>query len=171
MRMFINEFNEALEDVISKKEYEELARTVSRTLTIATGKLTYPTICGFAGQLMDVFPHLTVHVYAIRNDFFGETITVSGLITGQDLIGQLKERQAAGEDLGEVLQIPSNMLRVGEQVFLDDLTVRDVERELGMKVVAVESGGREFIDAILDPEYRMERKNDNFVYIQAYDRK
>jgi hypothetical protein len=46
-----------------------------------------------------------------------------------------------------------------------------VERELGMKVVAVESGGREFIDAILDPEYRMERKNDNFVYIQAYDRK
>ena len=171
MRMFINEFNEALEDVISKKEYEELAGTVSRTLTIATGKLTYPTICGFAGKLMDAFPHLTVHVYAIRNDFFGETITVSGLITGQDLIGQLKERQAAGEDLGEVLQIPSNMLRVGEQVFLDDLTVRDVERELGMKVVAVESGGREFIDAILDPEYRMERKNDNFVYIQAYDRK
>ena len=170
MRMFINEFNEALEDVISKKEYEELAGTVSRTLTIATGKLTYPTICGFAGQLMDVFPHLTVHVYAIRNDFFGETITVSGLITGQDLIGQLKERQAAGEDLGEGLQIPSNMLRVGEQVFLDDLTVRDVERELGMKVVAVESGGREFIDAILDPEYRMERKNDNFVYIRAYDR-
>ena len=171
MRMFINEFNEALEDVISKKEYEELAGTVSRTLTIATGKLTYPTICGFAGKLMDAFPHLTVHVYAIRNDFFGETITVSGLITGQDLIGQLKERQAAGEDLGEVLQIPSNMLRVGEQVFLDDLTVRDVERELGMKVVAVESGGREFIDAILDPEYRMERRNDNFVYIQAYDRK
>ena len=103
MRMFINEFNEALEDVISKKEYEDLAGTVSRTLTIATGKLTYPTICGFAGKLMDAFPHLTVHVYAIRNDFFGETITVSGLITGQDLIGQLKERQAAGEDLGEDL--------------------------------------------------------------------
>ena len=170
MRMFINEFNEALEDVINGKEYEGLAKTVSRTLTIATGRLTYSTICGFAGQLMDAFPHLTVHVYFIRNDFFGETITVSGLITGQDLIRQLKERQAAGEDLGEVLQIPSNMLRMGEQVFLDDLTVQDVERELGMKVVAVESGGREFIDAILDPEYRMERKNDNFVYIQAYDR-
>ena len=170
MRMFINEFNEALEDVINGKEYEGLAETVSRTLTIATGRLTYSTICGFAGQLMDAFPHLTVHVYFIRNDFFGETITVSGLITGQDLIRQLKERQAAGEDLGEVLQIPSNMLRMGEQVFLDDLTVQDVERELGMKVVAVESGGREFIDAILDPEYRMERKNDNFVYIQAYDR-
>ena len=170
MRMFINEFNEALEDVVSAREYEGLAETVSRTLTIATGKLTYSAICGFAEQLMAAFPRLTVHVYFIRNDFFGETITVSGLITGQDLIRQLKERQDAGEDLGEVLQIPSNMLRVGEQVFLDDLTVQDVERELGMKVVAVESGGREFIDAILDPEYRMERKNDNFVYIRAYDR-
>lgn len=170
MRMFINEFNEALKDVVGVKEYEGLAKTVSRTLTIATGKLAYPTICVFAKQLMDVFPHLTVHVYAIRNDFFGETITVSGLITGQDLIRQLKERQADGEDLGEVLQIPSNMLRMGEQVFLDDRTVRDAERELGMKVVAVEPGGREFIEAILDPEYRMERKNDNFVYIQAYDR-
>ena len=117
MRMFINEFNEALEDVVSAREYEGLAETVSRTLTIATGRLTYSTICGFAGQLMDVFPHLTVHVYAIRNDFFGETITVSGLITGQDLIRQLKERQDAGEDLGEVLQIPSNMLRVGTGIF------------------------------------------------------
>ena len=45
-----------------------------------------------------------------------------------------------------------------------------MDRELGMNVVAVESGGREFIEAVLDPEYRMERKNDNFVYIQAYDR-
>ena len=141
------------------------------TLSTSSGRmLTISTICGFAKQLMAAFPRLTVHVYFITNDFFGETITVSGLITGQDLIRQLKERQAAGEDLGEVLQIPSNMLRVGEQVFLDDLTVQDVERELGMKVVAVESGGREFIDAILDPEYRMERKNDNFVYIRAYDR-
>ena len=170
MRLFINEFQEALENVLHDGEYEELAETVNRTLTIATGKLTYPTICSFADQLMKAFPHLTVHVYFIRNDFFGETITVSGLITGQDLIKQLKERKESGENLGDVLQIPSNMLRMGEQVFLDDLAVQDVERELGMKVVAVESGGKEFIDAILDPEYRMERKNDNFVYIQAYDR-
>ena len=72
--------------------------------------------------------------------------------------------------MGNVLQIPSNMLRMGEQVFLDDLTVKDVERELEMALVAVEPGGREFIKAILEPKYRMERNNDNFVYIQAYDR-
>lgn len=170
MRLFINEFRESLSDVTGSSEYSALKGVVSRTLTIATGKLTYPTICEFAAQLMEAFPMLTIHVFSIRNDFFGETITVSGLITGQDLIKQLKERKDRGEYLGDVLQIPSNMLRMGEQVFLDDLTVEDVERELGMNVVAVESGGREFIEAVLDPEYRMERKNDNFVYIQAYDR-
>lgn len=169
MRMFVNEFKEKLHEVINSGQYETLKKTVNRVMTIATGKLACPTICDFAAQLMEAFPLLTIHVFYIRNDFFGETITVSGLVTGQDLVKQLKERREMGEDLGDVLQIPSNMLRVGEQVFLDDLTVQDVERELGMKLVAVESGGREFIEAILDSEYRMERKNDNFVYIQAYD--
>ena len=90
---------------------------------------------------------------------------------GPCLVQVAQQGQANGKSKqSQYPQIPSNMLRVGEQVFLDDLTVQDVERELGMKVVAVESGGREFIDAILDPEYRMERKNDNFVYIRAYDR-
>ena len=170
MRMFINEFTETLEDVKSRPGYAALRKTLKRTLTIATGKLTYPTICDFAAQMVEAFPLLKINVFYIRNDFFGETITVSGLITGQDLIKQLKERKESGGNLGDVLQIPSNMLRMGEQVFLDDLTVQDVERELGMKLVAVESGGREFIDAIMDPEYMMERENDNFVYIQAYDR-
>lgn len=118
--------------------------------------------------MMELCPGLTILVYAIRNDFFGETITVSGLITGQDLIAQLKERQQAGEDLGEALLIPSNMLRSGEQVFLDDVTVGDVEQALGLTVKAVESGGGDFAAAVLDPEYRMERKNENFVYVQGY---
>lgn len=170
MRMFINEFQETLKEIKERPDYQRLRGTVNRSLTIATGKLTYPTICDFADQLMEAFPLLTIHVVFIRNDFFGETITVSGLITGQDLVKQLKERKEKGEDLGEVLQIPSNMLRMGEQVFLDDLTVADVEEALDIKLVAVEPGGQEFIDAILDPEYRMERANDNFVYIQAYDR-
>ena len=171
MRMLINEFGEALESAVCDGAYQERRNAVERTLTIATGKLAYPTICGFASRLMEAFPRLTIRVYPIRNDFFGETITVSGLITGQDLVGQLKERKGRGEDLGNMLLIPSNMLRMGEQVFLDDLTVQDVERELGMKLTAVESGGKDLLEAILDAGYDMERKNDNFVYIQAYGRK
>ena len=72
--------------------------------------------------------------------------------------------------MGDTLLIPSNMLRSGEQVFLDDLTVGDVEAALEMKLTAVETGGKEFIDAILYPDYEMDRNNENFVYIKAYDK-
>ena len=168
MRLFLDEFNEALERVKKDIKYKKLKKNVTRTLTLATGKLTYPTIKSFASQIMEVFPKIKINVYCIRNDFFGETITVSGLITGQDLIKQLKERKDNGEHLGDVLQIPSNMLRIGEQVFLDDLTVSDVEKALEMKVVAVESAGKQFIDAIISEDYKMDRNNENFVYIQAY---
>ena len=170
MRLLINEFQAALEELRESAEYERLRETFSRTVTIATGKLTYRTICKFAETLMEEIPGLTVHVYAIRNDFFGETITVSGLVTGQDLVGQLKEVKENGVDLGDTLLIPGNMLRSGEQVFLDDMTVQDVEQVLGVQVSAVESGGKDFIDAVLNDQYAMERENDNFVYIQAYDR-
>lgn len=171
MRMFIDEFNEALEQVKNDIKENRRNRDVARTLTLATGKLTYPTIKSFAHELMEVFPKLKIKVYSIRNDFFGETITVSGLITGQDLIKQLQEKKESGEDLGDALQIPSNMLRMGEQIFLDDITVSDVEKALGLNVVPMEQGGKEFIDAIINEDYSMDRNNENFVYIQAYKQK
>ena len=72
--------------------------------------------------------------------------------------------------MGDTLNIPSNMLRMGEQVFLDDMTVDEVEKALNMRVVPVESGGKDFIEAIINDEYYTNRDNGNFVYIQAYDR-
>ena len=170
MRMFINEFVEALEHLINSKKYPKLKENLHRTVTIATGKLTYSTLQSFAKQVKEYFPGLTIHIVCIRNDFFGETITVSGLVTGQDLVKQIKERQNEGMELGNILNIPSNMLRMGEQVFLDDMTVEEVESELGMKVVPVESGGQDFLEAMTNMEYHMDRDNENFVYIQAYDR-
>lgn len=195
MRLFITEFTEALEQVKSNPGYLKMREEVKRTVTIATGKLTYATICSFAERMMEVFPGLQIHVFAIRNDFFGETITVSGLITGQDLTAQIKEYQENSRKhfvekisdakefvdniesadknvhgLGEDLIIPCNMLRTGERVFLDDWTVEDVEQKLGMRLIPIESGGGDFVEAILNPEYSMERTNDNFVYVKAYDR-
>lgn len=170
MRLFIDEFENALNSLIQSKKYKELSQTVKRTLTVATGKLTYTTICDFADRLMEAFPYLTIHIQAIRNDFFGETITVSGLITGQDLQKQIKEQQINGANLGDALLIPSNMLRMGEQVFLDDMTLQELEEALEIKVVPIESGGKELIEAILNPHYSMDRENDNFVYIQAFDK-
>lgn len=83
-------------------------------------------------------------VVAIENDFFGHTIDVAGLITGRDLIAQLK-----GRDLGERVLIPVNMLRHGGDVFLDDTTVPDVEKALGVPVTVVEQDGFDLLDAML----------------------
>lgn len=140
-----------------------------RHISIATGKLAYPVICEAARQMMDSFPWLTIQVFCIRNDFFGETITVAGLITGQDLIGQLKREQEAGTELGTHLYIPSCMLRTGENVFLDDLTTEDVERKLQLSLVPIESGGSDFVQAMLYSDYHMERVNDRQVYVKAYE--
>ena len=177
MRLFITEFTEALEQVKSNPEYLKMREEVKRTVTIATGKLTYATICSFAERMMEAFPGLQIHVFAIRNDFFGETITVSGLITGQDLTAQIKEYQENSrnhfvEKISDAKKFvdPCNMLRTGERVFLDDWTVEDVEQKLGMRLIPIESGGGDFVEAILNPEYSMERTNDNFVYVKAYDR-
>lgn len=172
MRLFREEFSETLRAMRNDQNSQHRLRAVKRSLTIATGKLAFSVIQEAADEMGRLCPGLTIHVYAIRNDFFGETITVAGLVTGRDLIAQLKERQQAGEELGETLLIPSNMLRSGEQVFLDDVTVQDVERALGLSVKAVESGGEDFVSAVLDSDYHMERENDgeSFVYVQGYDR-
>ncbi len=171
MRLFWEEFSEAVRKLLKEPDYAEKWRKVKRTLTIATGKLAFSIMREAAEKMTEICPGLTIHVHAIRNDFFGETITVAGLVTGQDLIAQMKERQEAGADLGDTLLIPCNMLRSGEQVFLDDVTVQDVERALGISVKAVESGGQDLVAAVLDPAYRMERENENFVYVQGYAEK
>lgn len=169
MRLFITEFYEALHNTVSAKDYSLLKQSLNRTLTIATGKLAYQTICTFAKEIMKAFPNITINTVCIRNDFFGETITVAGLITGQDLIKQLKEQKESGMDLGAHLLIPSSMLRTGERVFLDDVTAIDVEKELQIELIATESGGKEFLDSILDKDYQMKRNNENFVYVKAYE--
>ena len=114
--------------------------------TAATGALACPYITQYMELIREKFPNVHVNVQTIRNDFFGENITVSGLITGQDLI-----RQLLGKDLGEKLLIPCNMLRDQENVFLDDVTVDEVSEKLGTEIVIVEEGGADLVKAVLDP--------------------
>jgi NifB/MoaA-like Fe-S oxidoreductase len=109
----------------------------------------------FADKVMRAFPMIRIHVKSTRNDFFGETITVTGLITGQDLIAQLMEEKDM-HPLGEEILIPVNMLRSGEKVFLDDLTVFDVEREIGIPVGVVWSGGDEYVRSMLGLPHKTE---------------
>ena len=87
---------------------------------------------------------MNIRVYAVRNDFFGERITVSGLVTAQDIIAQLK-----GKELGSRLLIPCSMLKADEDVFLDDYTVKQVSDALQVPVDIVKSSGQDLVDAVL----------------------
>ena len=140
LRSLIDEFNNA----INNAECENGERHVS----IATGYAPYKIIKMLAEMAEKRFPKLKCDVYRIRNDFFGETITVTGLITAQDLISQLN-----GYDLGDNLLISSAMLRHNSDVFLDDMTVADVESKLNVKVRAVNNDGYDLLDAIMGIEY------------------
>ena len=93
---------------------------------------------------MDAYPGLSVTVVPIENRFFGERITVSGLITGQDLTGQLQ-----GKDLGDRVLISSCMLKADEDIFLDDMTLSEAEELLNTPLYAVDSEGEAFVNAVI----------------------
>ncbi|MBQ7959966.1 MAG: DUF512 domain-containing protein [Clostridia bacterium] len=126
------EFDEALELCEEK--------TVKSEKTLVTGYLAYD----FISKLVSKLNSEKIRVFKVKNNFFGENITVSGLVTGGDIINQLK-----GEQLGKYLVIPTSMLRHEERVFLDNVTVEDVERELNVEVIAVNNDGFELLDALL----------------------
>lgn len=140
-RLLLNEFTEELEKRKNAKTLPD--NSVNREVSIATGKLAFPVIKSMADELMVWYPNLKIHVYEIINHFFGEMITVSGLITAGDLMEQLKDRP-----LGEMLYLPQNILRSGEDVFLDDYHVPEVERTLQVSIDIVKSSGYDFVTAI-----------------------
>ena len=143
LRLMLNEFEEGYRELQERLRAKEIAKCPEE-LSIATGKLAYPYISRMAKALMNLLPDLHIMVYAIVNEFFGEMITVSGLLTGRDMINQLK-----GKELGERLLLPENVLRSGEDVFLDDVTVGEMEKALQVKVDIVKSSGYEFVQTII----------------------
>lgn len=137
LRLLMNEFEEGFE----KLEGDDRKREIS----MATGVLAYPFLQRMIDRLEEKFPNVKVHLYKIINYFFGESITVAGLITGQDLIAQLK-----GQELGECLYLPCSMMRDGETVFLDDLSLDDVKESLQVEADIVKSSGQDFIEAVIN---------------------
>lgn len=118
-----------------------------RSLNISTftGVLAYPFIKKVCDLIMQKYPNVKINVYKIINNFFGDSITVTGLLTGHDIIAQLK-----GKELGNRLLIPTNTLKSGETVFLDDITIEELENNLQINAVIVKSSGKEFVKSILN---------------------
>ena len=138
VRLMTEEVHEALAETDGDQESEELS--------VATGLLAAEYLRGFLKEIAEKFPNRKVHLYPVVNEFFGEMITVSGLITGRDLI-----RQLDGKPLGKRLLLPVNMFRSGEEVLLDDVTRQQVENALQVPVNIVKSSGQDFVAAVLAP--------------------
>lgn len=138
VRLLMEEFHEALAKAVTDGR--------KRHVSIATGRSAAGYIRRLTGELCDQFENITVDVYEIVNHFFGERITVSGLLTGKDITEQLK-----GRDLGERLLLPVNILRSGEdvEILLDDMTIPEIENTLQIPISIVQSNGQDLVDKIL----------------------
>lgn len=141
LRLLLDEFQDAFSQ---EQKAEDRGRMEEKELSLATGKLAYPYIREMAEQVMRRYPERRIYVYSIVNEFFGEQITVSGLLTGQDIIKQL-----TGKKLGEKLLLPQNVLRSGEDVFLDDVRLEEVEKTLQVPVDIVKSSGYDLFSAFV----------------------
>lgn len=141
LRLLMDEFREALLKADRNKLTENARK---RRITLISGTLAAPFLRVLAEEFMERFPSVNAEVIAIRNEFFGEMITVSGLLTGKDILSQLQ-----GKDLGECLLLPVNLLRSGEHVLLDDVTTEELSKALQILVVIVKSSGQSLFDALV----------------------
>lgn len=136
MRLFSYEIDEELKNI--KGEIK-----VNKEYIIATGTLAYKFMKSISDKIMNKISGLNLKIVPIKNDFFGHSITVSGLVTGQDLINQLKSY-----DTTEAIIVPKSMFKKGEEIFLDNITREDVEKELNTKVIPSDISGKELIDIL-----------------------
>ena len=131
-------------DAIAEEEYK---LEQNRKISVVTGVAAYPLITEIVDKCKQKWDNLECKVYKIKNNFFGEKITVAGLVTATDIKEQLK-----GENLGEELLIPAVMLRKEGDMFLDSITLSELSRDLGVKITPVDNDGYSLIDALLGKE-------------------
>ena len=132
------------DDVGWKLEELDADESLCHKVTIACGEGVFPYMKRIMSMINEKFPNITINTRAIKNNFFGGGVNVSGLVTGGDLIDQLR-----GDDLGDRLIITSSMLHFENDLFLDDVSTDDVERELGVTLVPVNNNGNDLVEAVI----------------------
>ena len=134
-----------------RNAFKRLPKIKEESITMITGRLAAPYLERMCAQLHAVFPQRDVRVLAIRNDFFGEMITVSGLLTGQDILAQCMEAEDK-EELGDKLILPQNVVQADSELLLDDYVVDDLRRKLGKEISVVPNDGYSLLKAMLGIE-------------------
>ena len=143
LRSLQSEFDFELFQMMKQDETKEKESCVS----VATGYAAYPQIKAMCEKLESLHPEVKVNVYKIKNNYFGEQITVAGLLTGKDIFEQL-----VGKELGDKLILPANALRYDRDLFLCGMSIDELSKKLGVKIVANENDGYSLISAILNRE-------------------
>lgn len=132
-------------EIETELEYaDEFKDIVPAKKSIATSYIAYDFIKGYTDKIKEINPNLDCNVYKIKNDFFGERITVTGLLCGKDIINQLKDK-----DLGEYLILSDSMFKDDCDIFLDDTTLEEVEQALGVKVIKTDNSGMDFVSSLM----------------------
>ncbi len=142
VRLLLNEVSESVDAYLdeNKSTYDKALK-----LSTVTGMLAHEVMCQVACKLKEAAPNLELNVYPIKNNFFGEKITVTGLLTGGDIVQQLKDK-----DLGDALLLPCNVLKADEDIFLDDMTLLELQNALQVQVIIVQSNGMDLLDTIIE---------------------
>jgi putative radical SAM enzyme (TIGR03279 family) len=144
-------FRSEAEEVLTEADVVQAPR-----VSTFSGESFFPELARFASRLAGV-AGVDIRIYEVRNDFFGGHVTVTGLLTGRDII-----RQLSGKELGEVLLVPDVVFREGDDLFLDDLSLADLETELQVRVKAVASTPWGLLEALeeLADEYGGENEGN-----------
>ena len=136
----IASMKQEFEDALADAEGDE---TLCREISVATGKAAYGFLCELAEKFREKYPNVNIHIYEIANRYFGESVTVAGLLTGKDL-----KEQLLGKPLGETLYISTNMLRYEEDLFLCGMHIDELSEALGVEICTCISDGYEFFDKL-----------------------
>jgi putative radical SAM enzyme (TIGR03279 family) len=139
MRVLITEFLSRLRQS-NPSEFSDV-----QPFSIVTGILAAKHLKYLLNMLEKCYDSILGTIYPISNDFFGDSITVSGLVTGNDILEQVRDKP-----IGSKLLIPQNMLRSGENMFLDDVTVDELSDKLGVPIRVVKQDGADLFDAIFE---------------------
>ena len=148
-RLLIEEAKQAVQDYLVANH--NMPFSGKRRISTITGLLAKGVMDEVAQIYKEGAPDVDFQIFPIRNDFFGEKITVTGLLTGGDIVKQLQ-----GKDLGDALILPSNVLKADEDIFLDDMTVSELQNALQVQVIIVKSSGVELFHTIIEMENQNE---------------
>ena len=128
-----------------------------RRVTIPTGECGFAFLNKMLDGLREKCDNIKIDLIPVRNEFFGGTVNVTGLLTGRDILAQL-----SGRELGDELLIAGNMLKAGEDIFLDDMTLEELGRRLDVPARRVGGSGEDLLAAILGEERKGKKEHQPY---------